>query len=177
MKALFAILGSALIAAAMLMEGSFSAFISLPSLLIVISGMCCFSLAHHSFSDIKQAFQHALSDSASPNLQKDLSVIATVRKTTYGSGIAGTLIGLIQMLQNLDDPSRIGPAMAVAILTAFYSVLLVEFLIDPMANRILSRAAVNDVNQTTLPPAQSAHAVGMVFSALMTLFVLLMVLN
>ena len=175
MKLLFALIGTALIVTAILLGSPLNAFINLPSILIVISGMCCFSLAHHSFSDIKQAFQHALGESASPNLQKDLSVIATVRKTTYGSGVAGTIIGLVQMLQNLDDTSTIGPAMAVAILTAFYAVLLAEFFIDPMANRLLSHGIAEESKQTTLPPPQSPHAVGMVFSVVLSLFVLLMV--
>ena len=35
-------------------------------------------------------------------------------------GMMGTLIGLVNMLQNMDDPSSIGPAMAVALLTTLY---------------------------------------------------------
>ena len=177
MRLLFAGAGTALIVMAMVTGGTLNAFINAPSMFIVLSGMCCFSLAHHSFGDIKEAFQHATSDAASPNLQKDLSVIATVRKTTYGSGVAGTIIGLMHMLQNMYDPSAIGPAMAVAILTAFYAVLLAEFFIDPMANRLLSHATTEETNQITLPPPQSPHALGMVFSVVLSLFILLMVIK
>ena len=38
-------------------------------------------------------------------------------------GLIGTLVGLIQMLGNLEDPSMIGPAMAVALLTTFYGAI------------------------------------------------------
>ena len=176
MKIFFTLLGAALLGAAVLMGGSIASFINLPSILVVIGGMVCFSLVHHDFSAIQEAIQHALSEAPSPNVQKDIAVLATLRKTTYGSGVAGTLIGLVQMLQNMADPSAIGPAMAVALLTALYSVLIVEFLIDPMTNRILSRAGTAQHNASTIPPAQSTHAVGMVFCSVLCLFVLLMVL-
>ena len=43
-------------------------------------------------------------------------------------GMVGTLIGLIQMLQNLSDPTAIGPAMAVAMITTFYGALLANLV-------------------------------------------------
>ena len=43
-------------------------------------------------------------------------------------GMAGTLIGLIQMMQNLSDPSMIGPGLAVSLNTTFY-VILISYLI------------------------------------------------
>jgi flagellar motor component MotA len=175
MKLLFAIIGTALFLAAMLLGGTLWAFYNMPSILIVTGGLVCFSLAHHDYSSIKEAIGHALGNEPSPNVQKDISVLATLRKTAYGSGVAGTLIGLIQMLQNLDDPSNIGPAMAVALLTALYSVLIVEFIIDPLSNRILSQANTDQKTMPLTPPAQSGHAVGMVVSAVLCLFVLLMV--
>ena len=51
-------------------------------------------------------------------------------------GMVGTLIGLIQMLQNLDDPSAIGPAMAVAMLTTFYGALFANLVFLPFANKM-----------------------------------------
>ena len=80
------------------------------------------------------------------------------------------------MLQSLDDPSSIGPAMAVAILTVLYSVLIVEFLIDPLTNRTLSRLDFSGQSKTITPPAQSTHAVGMVVGSVLCLFILLMVI-
>ena len=41
-------------------------------------------------------------------------------------GMIGTLIGLVQMLQNLSDPSSIGPAMAVAMLTTLYGAVIAK---------------------------------------------------
>ncbi len=51
-------------------------------------------------------------------------------------GMIGTLIGLIQMLQNLNDPSAIGPAMAVAMVTTFHGALLANMIFLPMAGKV-----------------------------------------
>lgn len=51
-------------------------------------------------------------------------------------GMIGTLIGLVQMLQSLDDPSSIGPAMAVALLTTFYGALLANLIALPIAEKL-----------------------------------------
>lgn len=55
-------------------------------------------------------------------------------------GMIGTLIGLVRMLQNLDDPSSIGPAMAVALLTTFYGAVLANVFFLPMANKLAERS-------------------------------------
>jgi len=48
-------------------------------------------------------------------------------------GLIGTLIGLVKMLGNLDDPSAIGPAMAIALLTTFYGAILAHLVFIPLA--------------------------------------------
>ncbi|HLU28526.1 MAG TPA: MotA/TolQ/ExbB proton channel family protein [Glycomyces sp.] len=50
-------------------------------------------------------------------------------------GMVGTLIGLIQMLQNLSDPSAIGPAMAVAMITTFYGAVFANLVCLPLASK------------------------------------------
>ena len=51
-------------------------------------------------------------------------------------GMIGTLIGLVNMLQNLEDSSTIGPAMAVALLTTLYGSLIANWLCGPMAAKL-----------------------------------------
>jgi chemotaxis protein MotA len=51
-------------------------------------------------------------------------------------GLIGTLIGLVTMLGNLDDPSTIGPSMAVALLTTFYGALLANLVFLPLAAKL-----------------------------------------
>ncbi|MFO7818436.1 MAG: motility protein A [Thermodesulfobacteriota bacterium] len=56
-------------------------------------------------------------------------------------GLIGTLIGLVKMLQNLDDPSSIGPAMAVALLTTFYGVILANVVFVPISKKLEERSS------------------------------------
>lgn len=56
-------------------------------------------------------------------------------------GMIGTLIGLIQMLAQLDDPDAIGPGMAVALLTTFYGALLANLFLIPMAGKLEIRSS------------------------------------
>lgn len=55
-------------------------------------------------------------------------------------GLIGTLIGLVQMLQNLSDPSKIGPAMAIALLTTFYGAILANVIFLPFKGKLEQRS-------------------------------------
>lgn len=55
-------------------------------------------------------------------------------------GMIGTLIGLINMLKDLDDPNAIGPSMAVALITTFYGSLLANVLFLPLAQKLKIRS-------------------------------------
>ena len=66
--------------------------------------------------------------------------------TTLGTfapalGMIGTLIGLVQMLQTMSDPSTIGPAMAVALLTTFYGAVMANILFLPIAGKLKNRSS------------------------------------
>ena len=51
-------------------------------------------------------------------------------------GMIGTLIGLILMLQDMNDPSTIGPSMAVALITTLYGSLLANWIATPVAQKL-----------------------------------------
>jgi chemotaxis protein MotA len=51
-------------------------------------------------------------------------------------GMIGTLIGLVQMLRNLDSPEAIGGGMAVALLTTFYGALSANLIFIPLAGKL-----------------------------------------
>lgn len=51
-------------------------------------------------------------------------------------GMIGTLIGLVQMLGSLEDPSQIGAGMAVALITTFYGALLANLVLLPLAGKL-----------------------------------------
>lgn len=51
-------------------------------------------------------------------------------------GMLGTIMGLVQMLKRLDDPSTIGPAMALALITTFYGAVMAYGVFQPMGNTL-----------------------------------------
>lgn len=61
-------------------------------------------------------------------------------------GMIGTLVGLVQMLANMDDPSTIGPAMAIALLTTLYGALIANIICLPIADKLDAKFKVEDVN-------------------------------
>jgi chemotaxis protein MotA len=54
-------------------------------------------------------------------------------------GMIGTLVGLVQMLSNMGDPSLIGPAMAVALLTTLYGAMIATMIATPLADKLWVR--------------------------------------
>ncbi|MFD1171261.1 flagellar motor protein MotP [Oceanobacillus picturae] len=54
-------------------------------------------------------------------------------------GMIGTLVGLVLMLNNLQDPASLGPSMAVALLTTLYGTVLANLVFVPMANKLESK--------------------------------------
>lgn len=110
---------------------------------------------------LKKALQ-LIADSAEPSLIHDtmaLEIISMKRRhgisiavfTKMGGlgpafGMIGTLIGLVQMLTQLSDPSTLGPAMAVAIITTFYGSLLANVIFNPLAAKLQSRSEQEVLN-------------------------------
>ena len=72
--------------------------------------------------------------------QLGAEIFTTMGTFSPALGMIGTLIGLVQMLQRLDDPSRIGPAMAVALLTTFYGSIIANIVCLPIAGKLRIRS-------------------------------------
>jgi chemotaxis protein MotA len=51
-------------------------------------------------------------------------------------GMAGTIIGLVGMFAAMDDPAKLGPSMALALLTTFYGVVIANIIAAPVAARL-----------------------------------------
>lgn len=75
-------------------------------------------------------------DSLLARYNKGISVLRRAAESAPAMGLIGTLVGLVQMLAMLDDPSSIGPAMAVALLTTFYGALLGTVVCSPLAAKL-----------------------------------------
>jgi chemotaxis protein MotA len=65
-------------------------------------------------------------------------------------GMLGTLVGLVQMLNSLDDPSSIGPAMAVALLTTLYGAFIAQLIALPLADKLQLKAEDENRNQVLI---------------------------
>lgn len=72
---------------------------------------------------------------------KSAGVLRKAAEFAPAMGLIGTLIGLVQMLGSLDDPSTIGPSMAVALLTTFYGAVLATMVFSPLAAKLERNSA------------------------------------
>jgi chemotaxis protein MotA len=66
----------------------------------------------------------------------EIAVVGTMASLCPAWGMLGTLVGLVLLLQNLDDPSAIGPAMAVALITTFYGSLFANTIFSPAKKKL-----------------------------------------
>jgi chemotaxis protein MotA len=69
-----------------------------------------------------------------------LTILGAISEDAPAMGMIGTLIGLVAMLQNLSDPSAIGPGMAVAILTTFYGAMIANIFAVPIQKKLEVRS-------------------------------------
>jgi len=68
------------------------------------------------------------------------SILSFMGDAAPAFGMVGTLIGLVQMLRTLEDPSSIGVGMATALLTTFYGALLANLLFIPLSGKLQTRS-------------------------------------
>jgi chemotaxis protein MotA len=67
------------------------------------------------------------------------AILDLIAKYAPAFGMIGTLMGLVAMLSNMDDPKKIGPGMAVAILTTFYGAMIANVFCLPLADKLAYR--------------------------------------
>jgi len=67
-------------------------------------------------------------------------IFSTMGTFAPAVGMLGTIIGLVQMLMQMEDPSKIGAPMAVALLTTFYGTLLANLVFIPVAGKLKTRS-------------------------------------
>ena len=106
------------IVAAISVGGDIRAFIDVPSLLVVIGPVIASISAKHGLEGFKELFREGENQS---------KILHTMGVTAFLAGAIGTMIGLIIMLGNLSDKSALGPALAIALLTLLYGLLIFLF--------------------------------------------------
>ncbi|QQD20497.1 flagellar motor protein PomA [Oceanospirillaceae bacterium ASx5O] len=68
-----------------------------------------------------------------------INIFKAIGDVAPAMGMIGTLIGLVAMLANMDDPKSIGPAMAVALLTTLYGAMMATMIALPIADKLTLR--------------------------------------
>lgn len=86
-------------------------------------------------NDIEHFLQQEIETALDRN-RKSAAILRRASEVAPGMGLIGTLIGLVQMLSQLDNPTTIGPAMAIALLTTFYGAVMGTVVLAPLATKI-----------------------------------------
>lgn len=84
------------------------------------------------------------------------AVFKAIGDVAPAMGMIGTLIGLVQMLSNMDDPKSIGPAMAVALLTTLYGAVLANVVAFPIADKLALRSKEEKLSKSLVIDALMA---------------------
>ena len=90
--------------------------------------------------DVHRVLQHEI-DAGYEHNRRAAGIFRRASEIAPAMGLIGTLVGLVQMLANLEDPEVIGPAMAVALLTTFYGVIIGPIILAPLATKVDKFAA------------------------------------
>ena len=78
------------------------------------------------------------------------SIFESLGDAAPAFGMIGTLVGLVNMLANMDDPASIGPAMAVALLTTLYGSVIANLLALPISDKLKYRSAKEEKLQNLI---------------------------
>ncbi|WP_120510197.1 flagellar motor protein PomA [Photobacterium salinisoli] len=79
--------------------------------------------------------------------ERGISIFSSLGEVSPAMGMIGTLVGLVAMLTNMDDPKSIGPAMAVALLTTLYGSILANMVAIPIADKLSLRKNEERLNR------------------------------
>jgi len=67
---------------------------------------------------------------------RDMAMLRALIRYTYAAAVLGMLLGLVNMCASLEDPSRLGAAMAIAMLPPLYALLIAEVWLRPCLRRL-----------------------------------------
>lgn len=90
--------------------------------------------------------------------KRSASITRRASEVAPAMGLIGTLVGLVQMLAELENPEAIGPAMAVALLTTFYGAILGTVVMAPLAVKLEKNSADEHLVKTLIITACASMA-------------------
>jgi chemotaxis protein MotA len=82
--------------------------------------------------------------------ERGQAIFKSIGDVAPAMGMIGTLIGLVQMLSAMDDPKKIGPAMAVALLTTLYGAIIANAFALPIADKLSHRSQEERLNKALI---------------------------
>ncbi|GAB6844835.1 chemotaxis protein MotA [Methylorubrum rhodinum] len=65
-------------------------------------------------------------------------------------GMIGTILGMVTMFANMSDPSKLGPAMATALLATLYGALIANMITLPIADKLHVKLEEEDVSRSLI---------------------------
>lgn len=96
-------------------------------------------VADNTDPEVIREIMNAEIESTSQRHQDGQDILGFMAEMGPAFGMIGTLVGLVAMLGGLDDPSSIGPKMAVALLTTLYGALIANVICIPLAKKMEKR--------------------------------------
>lgn len=82
-----------------------------------------------------------------------IGIFTAIGDVAPAMGMIGTLVGLVGMLSNMDDPKSIGPAMAIALLTTLYGAMIANMVAIPIAGKLGLRMGEEMMNRSLIMDA------------------------
>lgn len=130
----------ALVGCAAVMGGPIAVLLNIPSLILCLGGTLALALLTYGFA----ALRHALGALRVLVVNTQPVLLSTVDGTilrgctgyAYACGALGTILGCVQMMATMDDPTCFGFYFAMCLLPLLYAVLLSEGLLRPAARRV-----------------------------------------
>ena len=83
-------------------------------------------------------------------IEESHKIYKAIGDTGPGMGMVGTLIGLVSMFGHMDDPKKIGPGMAIALLATFYGAAISNAFALPIADKLSNRATEEGTHRTLI---------------------------
>ncbi|MGH1570597.1 motility protein A [Methylobacterium sp. P31] len=65
-------------------------------------------------------------------------------------GMVGTILGMVAMFANMSDPSKLGPAMATALLATLYGAVIANLITLPLADKLHVKLEEEDVSRSLI---------------------------
>lgn len=100
--------------------------------------------------ELIEQIMHTELDNLASRHDTGRAMIETLGKYAPAFGMIGTLVGLVIMLAHMDQPEKIAPGMAVALLTTLYGAVIANALMLPLADRLARRSAEELLYKTVI---------------------------